>query len=198
MHRISGYRAVEHTPEAAKVELSLGNAIGVGLAVYHLAWYNALAQSRGEITLPPMDTSGNQTVILDTYLGGHAVVLVGYRDNEVEDGEESHRPGGGYFLFRNSWGESWAPGNDYARGYGYLPYDYFRRFCLEAVVIDSLSKSGGKSEDRFEVKKTSTKSQRAAITSPTSKVLPSASGKGKIVKRRSESSSSRARQTKKK
>jgi hypothetical protein len=76
------------------------------------------------------------TTILDTYLGGHAITLVGYRDNSKEP-EDSHRPGGGYFIFRNSWGQDWAPQGP-ARGYGYLPYDYVRRFCQEAAVIDDL------------------------------------------------------------
>lgn len=140
-YRIVDYRAIDHTVEAVKAELALGNPVGVGLAVYQLAWYNALARSRGEITLPPMDTSGVTPTILDTYLGGHAVTIVGYRDNEVEDDEESHRPGGGYFVFRNSWGEDWARGNDFAAGYGYLPYEYFWRFCLEAVVMEVVARS---------------------------------------------------------
>jgi len=140
-YRIVDYRAVDHTVEAVKAELALGNPVGVGLAVYQLAWYNALARSRGEITLPPMDTSGVTPTILDTYLGGHAVTIVGYRDNEVEDDEESYRPGGGYFVFRNSWGEDWARGNDFAPGYGYLPYEYLWRFCLEAVVMEVVARS---------------------------------------------------------
>ena len=45
----------------------------------------------------------------DTVEGGHAVVAVGYDDDENA------------LLIRNSWGTSWGD-----NGYGYLPYDYVR------------------------------------------------------------------------
>jgi hypothetical protein len=138
-HRISGHRAVAAGVEALKAELCLGRPVGVGLAVYQLAWYNSLGRMWGEIALPLMDTTGPHAKILDNYIGGHAVTLIGYRDNTEEE-EDSHRPGGGYFIFRNSWGEDWAPRNDFGRGYGCLPYDYLRRFCLEAQVIDDLAR----------------------------------------------------------
>ncbi len=137
-YKISGHREVAPSVERVKAELALGRPVGVGLAVYQLAWYNSLGRLRGEIALPLMATSGPQATILDNYLGGHAVALVGYVDNSVED-EESQRPGGGYFIFRNSWGEDWAPKNDFARGHGCLPYEYLTRFCLEAQVIDGLA-----------------------------------------------------------
>lgn len=55
-----------------------------------------------------------------TEIGGHAVLLVGYDDDIVIDGEV------GAFIFRNSWGKDW--GDD---GYGYLPYWYFKNDCAE-------------------------------------------------------------------
>lgn len=55
---------------------------------------------------------------------GHAVLAVGY----VED---SSTAGGGYFTFRNSWGESWGDG-----GYGYMPFEYASRHCLGACTVD--------------------------------------------------------------
>lgn len=45
----------------------------------------------------------------DEPLGGHAIVAVGY------DNVRRH------FIIRNSWGAEWGD-----KGYGYLPYDYFR------------------------------------------------------------------------
>ena len=51
----------------------------------------------------PMPTATSQPV------GGHAIVAVGY------DNARRH------FIIRNSWGTSWGD-----KGYGYLPYDYFR------------------------------------------------------------------------
>jgi len=43
----------------------------------------------------------------ESFLGGHAVLLVGYDDNSE------------HFILRNSWGEQWGD-----KGYGYIPYDY--------------------------------------------------------------------------
>lgn len=48
----------------------------------------------------------------DPVLGGHAIVLAGYQD-------DPSAPGGGWAVFRNSWGTGWGDG-----GYGYLPYEY--------------------------------------------------------------------------
>jgi hypothetical protein len=151
--RIKSFRLIRPVVESVKAELAAGRAVGVGLAIYELAWYNSLTKSKGEISLPILDTSGPQVQILDTYIGGHAVALVGYRDN-VHENEKSHRPGGGYFVFRNSWGDEWAPKSDFKRGYGVLPYEYLSRFCLEAAVIDDLepaktgsSREGGKKGD---------------------------------------------------
>lgn len=140
VNRIAAYRLIGHSVPEIKAELVQKRPVGIGVAVYELAWYNSMARARGEIALPPMDKSGPQAKILDTYLGGHAISLVGYCDNTMEPNPESHRPGGGYFIFRNSWGEDWGV-NDHGRGYGCLPYEYVERFCLEAAVIEDLRRT---------------------------------------------------------
>lgn len=43
---------------------------------------------------------------------GHSVVLVGFR-------RDVKFPGGGYFIFRNSWSKTWGDA-----GYGYMPFQY--------------------------------------------------------------------------
>jgi len=60
----------------------------------------------------------------DDFTGSHAVVVVGY-DDAVER-----------FTFANSWGEGWGD-----HGYGYLPYDYFKQFLLEAWTGTTLHDS---------------------------------------------------------
>ncbi|MFH1037781.1 MAG: C1 family peptidase [PVC group bacterium] len=60
----------------------------------------------GEIQLP---ANG------ETSLGGHAVCVMGYSRE------------GTYFKFKNSWSDDWGDG-----GYGYLPYEYMDRYCLDA------------------------------------------------------------------
>lgn len=53
----------------------------------------------------------------DQPLGGHAITAVGY-DNARR-----------VFIIRNSWGAEWGD-----KGYGYLPYDYFRANVKAAPV----------------------------------------------------------------
>jgi C1A family cysteine protease len=59
-----------------------------------------------------------ETVLMD----GHSVALVGYR-------RDSTFAGGGYFVFRNSWGGGWGDS-----GYGYMPFEYVRRFANDLVA----------------------------------------------------------------
>lgn len=53
---------------------------------------------------------------------GHSVVLVGYFRNATF-------PGGGYVVFRNSWGPGWGD-----QGYGYMSFEYVQRFANDLVV----------------------------------------------------------------
>ena len=55
---------------------------------------------------------------------GHSVVTVGYVPLKAA-------PGGGYFIFRNSWGETWGDS-----GYGYMSYAYFQKFLNDAFVYE--------------------------------------------------------------
>ena len=58
-------------------------------------------------------------------IGGHALVLVGYQDDQKR------------FIFRNSWG-TWGDG-----GYGYIPYEYVLNPMLagDFWVIEKLNPS---------------------------------------------------------
>jgi C1A family cysteine protease len=60
-------------------------------------------------------------------LGGHAVTVVGYQFDESFEG-------GGYFIFRNSWGTDWG-----AFGYGYLPFGWCKRYFCTAYVLDDVA-----------------------------------------------------------
>jgi len=55
------------------------------------------------------DTNGLIPVPQGQVIGGHALLFVGYDDTKQ------------VFKFKNSWGVSWGD-----KGYGYLPYEYFR------------------------------------------------------------------------
>jgi hypothetical protein len=54
---------------------------------------------------------------------GHSIDLVGFRESKAF-------PGGGYFIFRNSFGPSF--GN---RGYGFVSFQYLRTYGNDAIAI---------------------------------------------------------------
>ncbi|HUI42425.1 MAG TPA: C1 family peptidase [Terriglobia bacterium] len=68
------------------------------------------------MTVPP--TSQKGTAVTD----GHSVPLVGYRRDSTFDG-------GGYFVFRNSWGDTW-----WDAGYGYMPFQYVLDYGNDLVA----------------------------------------------------------------
>jgi hypothetical protein len=79
--------------------------------------YPAVADT-GEITMPLPGSLPD---------GGHAVCVVGY---ELRKGI----PGGGAFIFRNSWGEKWARAKGrFGGGYGTLAFEYVRLYGLDAL-----------------------------------------------------------------
>jgi len=92
-----------------KTNLNAGLPCMFGFSVYQ-SFYQA--QTTGKIPLPA--ASG------DPFVGGHAVVCVGYDDtikikNSIANSPETT----GAFLIRNSWG-NWGPNG----GYLWMPYDY--------------------------------------------------------------------------
>jgi C1A family cysteine protease len=57
----------------------------------------------------------------DKFEGGHAVLCVGYNDQEQ------------HLIIRNSWGADWADG-----GYFYMPYAYVKAGFVRSAVIPKL------------------------------------------------------------
>jgi hypothetical protein len=55
---------------------------------------------------------------------GHSVGIVGYLSGPI-------LPSKGYFIFRNSWGNLWGD-----KGYGYISFDYARKYVYDVVVYD--------------------------------------------------------------
>jgi outer membrane biosynthesis protein TonB len=48
------------------------------------------------------------------------MAIVGYQDDPSV-------PGGGYFMIRNSWGETWAKDSQLGAGYARLPYEFISK-----------------------------------------------------------------------
>jgi C1A family cysteine protease len=80
-------------------------------------WDFQVVQETGEIPMPLPGATPD---------GGHAIVLVGYEMNPTA-------PGGGAFIFRNSWGKDWSRlRGRHSGGYGTLFFDYVKDNALEA------------------------------------------------------------------
>jgi len=82
------------------------------------SWDYPSVADTGDVQMPLPDTQDD---------GAHAVCLVGYE-------LRPEHPGGGAFIFRNSWGTGWAPQSRFRRGYGTLPFAYVRLYGEEALA----------------------------------------------------------------
>jgi hypothetical protein len=137
-YRVKTYQPLKDPSnvDLVKEYISKGHAIGVSIPIFEQAWYNPYSRQKGEVQIPLFKRQGSNVKILDNFLGGHAITLYAYVDNGAPRGSGVDRAGGGYFIFRNSWGPLWAPSDEAApRGYGLLPYRYLKLFSQEAVVI---------------------------------------------------------------
>lgn len=84
------------------------------------SWYLSKEVNRtGRITMP---------IPNETNIGGHAMTIIGFQD-------DINYPGGGFFIFRNSWGENWGKHSPYGKGLGIIPYEYIRSYCWELFTL---------------------------------------------------------------
>jgi len=98
-----------------KQMLAAGKPVAFAVPVYRY-WLTEPAKSTGDVRMP---LSNEQTI------GGHAMAMVGYQDDPSV-------PGGGYFMIRNSWGETWAKDSALGAGYARLPYQFISQFGRSA------------------------------------------------------------------
>lgn len=101
--------------DSMKQTLAAGKPVAFAVPVYRY-WLTEPAKSTGDVRLP---LSNEQTI------GGHAMAMVGYQDDPSV-------PGGGYFMIRNSWGDTWAKDSELGAGYARLPYQFISQFGRSA------------------------------------------------------------------
>jgi Papain family cysteine protease len=89
-------------------------------------WTTAVGWVYGRVFNPPP-----RSVVV----GGHAVCVVGFAPDETEDA-------GGYFIFRNSWGTSWASAapsqqnsHSFEAGYGEISASYINDYLWELLYL---------------------------------------------------------------
>ena len=88
-----------------KRSLLINGPFVAGVEVFK-SWFTKKVQSNGFV---PMSKLKENSV------GGHAICIVGY-DDKLR-----------IFKFKNSWGANWG-----SVGYGYLPYEYMKKYCSDA------------------------------------------------------------------
>ncbi len=96
-----------------------GMPVVIASLVFNSWFRSAATRQTGKITMP---LPGEEPLA-----GGHAMLIVGYQD-------DTSVPGGGYFIVRNSWGESWAAVSPETAGHALMPYAY-----VEQCVVDAFS-----------------------------------------------------------
>lgn len=110
-YKISTYSSLTDVNHIKAYLATQQQPVLMGMQVYDSFESDAVA-SNGIVPLPKR---GEQL------LGGHAVLIVGYKDaNPVKEALASlvGKPAG-YFIVRNSWGPDWGD-----KGYFYLPYEF--------------------------------------------------------------------------
>lgn len=106
--KITEYHRVANLT-ALKTALAEGYPIVIGIKIYESFESDQVAQTG----IVPLPKRGEQ------FLGGHAVLAVGYKDDAKLKGQ-------GVVICRNSWGKSWGD-----KGYFYLPYSYFSNYATD-------------------------------------------------------------------
>lgn len=92
--------------------------------------------SGGPLCAPDPDGKCRVKTGCECNRGGHAVLIVGFIDNERLPAGAPQGAGGGYFIIKNSWGTCFADG-----GYIYVPYQWVKNLAGSAVSVTTVSNS---------------------------------------------------------
>lgn len=119
--RAPGYTRLSPTfVNDIKNELAAGRCVAFSVPVFNSWLRSPWVAHTGDITIP---------VPGEVRVGGHAMCLVGYSDMP------NPGLGGGQFILRNSWGNTWGISSPPGVGYGTIPYAYVARMGAEAYSI---------------------------------------------------------------
>jgi hypothetical protein len=122
-HRINTYHSIDHQNVHALKQAIAGSPVSpgvvvvAGIIVFETSW-NRYTELTGRYVMPFPGSIPE---------GGHAILLCGFQD-------DNEYPGGGYFIFRNSYGVEWASDSPYGAGYGTIPYEYIRKYNKTAYL----------------------------------------------------------------
>ncbi|HRZ15308.1 MAG TPA: C1 family peptidase [Candidatus Omnitrophota bacterium] len=103
-YRIKAYARIRGLAEM-KRSLLVNGPFLAGVQVFD-NWFTKRVERTGRISMPAAAAEP---------VGGHAICIVGYDERRK------------LFTFKNSWSRAWAD-----RGYGYLPYAYMQKYCMDA------------------------------------------------------------------
>jgi len=107
---------------ATKAALKAGQPVATG--IWWLENFETVTIERVPLLKEyPRTANSNSDPSQDPMYDGHSIDLVGFHE-----GKEF--PGGGYFIFRNSFGPGF--GQD---GYGFVSFKYIRDYANDAIVI---------------------------------------------------------------
>lgn len=116
-----GYFVINSTDPVVDVKIAIYNKkpVMMGFNVYDNSSYQTFeglgmtGYAPNRFTYNPITASGSVKTGL-SFLGGHAVPIIGYID-------DVKKPGGGLIICENSWGTGWG-----YHGYFYMPYSVLR------------------------------------------------------------------------
>jgi C1A family cysteine protease len=111
-YKILAYKSLNTLDEIKQNLVFRQQPVLIGMDIYESFETKEVAKT-GIMTMPRKEEKG---------LGGHAVLVVGYKETTRTYGFlNQHKVKNGHLIVRNSWGENWGD-----KGYFYMPYEYVR------------------------------------------------------------------------